>query len=111
MADVVGFSKMMGRDDEGTTTRIVAFHQVVAEMIASHGGRVVVTAGDSVFGDFDSIVDALDCAVEIQSHLIDSNASLPPEHRIEVRIGLHIGDVIVEEYDRFLREVVGGGME
>lgn len=101
MADVVGFSRMMGRDDEGTTSRILSFHQGVRATVEAHGGRVVGTAGDSVFGDFDSIVEALDCAVEIQRSLHAENEGRADDERIEVRMGLHLGDVIVEEYDVF----------
>ena len=101
MADVVGFSKMMGRDEEGTTSRILEFHAQVRGTVEQHGGRVVGTAGDSVFGDFDSIVEALDCATDIQRHLHAENAAISPEDRIEARIGLHLGDVLVEEYNVF----------
>ncbi len=101
MADVVGFSKMMERDEEGTTSLILEFHAYVRETVEQHGGRVVGTAGDSVFGDFDSIVEALDCATEIQRHLHAENAAIPQEERIEARIGLHLGDVLVEEYNVF----------
>jgi len=101
MADVVGFSRMMGHDDEGTTTRILEFHERVRITVESFGGRVVGTAGDSVFGDFDSIVDALDCATEIQQGLHTANVDSPEDERIEARIGLHLGDVIVEEYNIF----------
>jgi adenylate cyclase len=101
MADVVGFSKMMERDEEGTTSLILEFHAHVRETVEQHGGRVVGTAGDSVFGDFDSIVEALDCATEIQRHLHAENAAIPQEERIEARIGLHLGDVLVEEYNVF----------
>jgi len=101
MADVVGFSKMMERDEEGTTSLILGFHAQVRKTVEQHGGRVVGTAGDSVFGDFDSIVEALDCATEIQRHLHGENAAVPQEERLEARIGLHLGDVLVEEYNVF----------
>jgi len=101
MADVVGFSKMMERDEEGTTSRILEFHDRVKGEVERHGGRVVGTAGDSVFGDFDSIVDALDCATEIQQALHAENVGRLPEERIDARIGLHLGDVIVEDYNIF----------
>ena len=101
MADVVGFSQMMGRDDQGTTARILDFHERVRITVEAHGGRVVGTAGDSVFGDFDSIVEALDCAAEIQQGLHLANVDVPEGERIEARIGLHLGDVIVEEYNIF----------
>lgn len=101
MADVVGFSEMMGRDEEGTTTRILRFHERIRATVEQHGGRIVGTAGDSAFGDFDSIVEALDCATSIQRSLHSENASRLDEERIEARIGLHLGDVIVDEYNVF----------
>jgi class 3 adenylate cyclase len=101
MADVVGFSKMMGRDEEGTTSRIIEFHDCVKREVERHGGRVVGTAGDSVFGDFESIVEALESATEIQRWLHAENVGRPFEERIDARIGLHLGDVIVEEYNIF----------
>ena len=101
MADVAGFSKMMGRDEEAATARIIEFHEQVRATVEQYGGRVVGTAGDSVFGDFDSIVEALDCATEIQRSLHAQNSSVLEVERIDVRIGLHLGDVIVEEYNVF----------
>jgi class 3 adenylate cyclase len=105
MMDVVGFSRMMGRDEDATTSAILAFHDTVKTVIEDHGGRVVSTAGDSVFGDFDSIVEALESAERIQRVLAAENAGRPAEDRIEARIGLHLGDVIVEE-----RNVFGDGV-
>jgi hypothetical protein len=101
MADVVGFSKMMGRDEERTIELILEFHERVKEGIERHGGRVVGTAGDSVFGDFDSIVEAMELAAEMQQTLHDRNLAAPAEEQIVARIGLHLGDVIVEEYTVF----------
>jgi len=101
MADIAGFSRLMGRDDEGTTARVLDFHERVRAIVESHSGRVVGTAGDSVFGDFDSVVEALGCAAEIQKDLHSANEGLGPDERIEARIGLHLGDVIVEEYNVF----------
>jgi len=101
MADIVGFSRLMGRDEEGTTSRVLDFHEQVRIKVESHGGRVVGTAGDSVFGDFDSVIEALGCAGTIQQGLHSANRGLPAEERIDARIGLHLGDVIVEEYNVF----------
>jgi class 3 adenylate cyclase len=105
MADVVGFSRLMGQDEEGTTDRILTFHERVRVGVERHGGRVVGTAGDSVFGDFDSIIEALDCAAEIQRALHAENVGRAHDDRIDARIGLHLGDVIVEE-----RNVFGEGV-
>jgi class 3 adenylate cyclase len=98
MADVSGFSRMMGRDEEWTTREIQAFHARVLERVTEFEGRVVDTAGDSVFGEFDSVVLATRCAQAIQHDQAERNQHLPPEQRIETRIGVHVGDVIVEEY-------------
>jgi class 3 adenylate cyclase len=98
MVDVSGFSRMMGRDEEWTTRAIRAFHERAEARVQEHEGRVVDTAGDSVFAEFDSVVNATRCAQAIQEDQALSNESEPPEHRIETRIGVHVGDVIVEEY-------------
>ena len=97
MADVSGFSAMMGRDEERTTELIRAFHSRVRGTVDKHEGRVVDTAGDSVFGSFDSVVNAVRCAKEIQDDQETSNQAAPPEERITTRIGIHLGDVIVED--------------
>ena len=99
MLDVAGFSAMMGRDDEATTRRVVAFHAVVRTLVEAHGGRVVKTSGDSVFGEFESIVGAVEGAIAIQRHLADRD---PGEgERLMARIGLHVGDVIVQGDDLY----------
>lgn len=97
MLDVVGFSTRMGRDDVGTTERVVALHGEVAALAGTHGGRVVHTAGDSVFAEFESIVAALECAVAIQQRIAKDES----EDRLMVRIGLHFGDVLVHDDDLF----------
>ena len=101
MADIAGFSRMMGRDDEGTTERVVRFQEQTETLAATHGGRVVDTAGDSVFAVFESIVAALECAAALQEWLAKD---LDPD-RIMVRIGLHLGDVLVED-ERFFGDGV-----
>lgn len=98
MVDVSEFSRMMGRDEEGTTARIREFHARVQSIVESHEGRVVDTAGDSVFGEFDSVVNAVRCAQNIQDTLAIENGARPPEEHIETRIGVHLGDVIVQDY-------------
>jgi hypothetical protein len=89
---------MMGRDEEWTTREIQAFHARVLERVTEFEGRVVDTAGDSVFGEFDSVVLATRCAQAIQQDQALRNQDAAPEQRIETRIGVHVGDVIVEEY-------------
>src|SRR2546426_6786443 len=97
MVDVSGFSRMMGRDEEGTTALIRAFHTRTQALVEAHEGWVVDTAGDSVFGEFDSVVNAVRCAQAIQQTQATDNAARPPEERIETRIGVHLGDVIVQD--------------
>ncbi|HTO53553.1 MAG TPA: adenylate/guanylate cyclase domain-containing protein [Myxococcota bacterium] len=98
MVDVSGFSRMMERDEEWTTRAIRAFHARAESRVREHEGRVVDTAGDSVFAEFDSVVNATRCAQAIQEDQAGENQSQPPERRIDTRIGVHVGDVIVEEY-------------
>jgi class 3 adenylate cyclase len=98
MVDVSGFSRMMGRNEEGTTALIREFHDRTRGLVEAHEGRVVDTAGDSVFGEFDSVVNAVRCAQAIQEAQAAANASREPGERIETRIGVHLGDVIVQDY-------------
>jgi hypothetical protein len=98
MVDVSGFSRMMGRDEEGTTALIREFHGRTRKLVETHEGRVVDTAGDSVFGEFDSVVNAVRCAQAIQEAQAAVNANRGPGERIETRIGVHLGDVIVQDY-------------
>jgi len=98
MVDVSGFSRMMGRDEEGTTALIREFHDRTLKLVESHQGRVVDTAGDSVFGEFDSVINAVRCAQAIQDAQAAVNADRQPNERIETRIGVHLGDVIVQDY-------------
>jgi class 3 adenylate cyclase/ABC-type glycerol-3-phosphate transport system substrate-binding protein len=97
MVDVSGFSRMMGRDEEGTTALIREFHTRTRTLVEAHDGWVVDTAGDSVFGEFDSVVNAVRCAQAIQQTQATDNATRPPAERIETRIGVHLGDVIVQD--------------
>jgi class 3 adenylate cyclase len=78
MVDVSGFSRMMGRDEEGTTALIREFHDRTKKLVDSHQGRVVDTAGDSVFGEFDSVIQAVQCARAIQEAQALANASVAP---------------------------------
>ncbi|HTO68472.1 MAG TPA: adenylate/guanylate cyclase domain-containing protein [Myxococcota bacterium] len=98
MIDVSGFSRLMGRDEEWTTREIRAFHTRVDACVREHEGRVVDTAGDSVFAEFDSVVNATRCAQAVQREQEQANEAVPAEQRIDTRIGVHVGDVIVEEY-------------
>jgi adenylate cyclase len=100
-ADVVGFSRLMGADEAGTHRTLGELRSAVDPLIASHGGRIVGTAGDSLLADFSSVVDALNCAVEMQRASRGINDPLPPERRLELRIGVNLGDVIVDGDDIF----------
>jgi len=98
MADVSNFSRMMGTDEDSTVDLIQDFHKRVTQLVERFEGRVVDTAGDSVFGEFDSVVNAMTCACRIQEEQAAANALRGPNGRIEPRIGVHLGDVIIEDY-------------
>ena len=100
-ADVVGFSRLMGEDEAGTHRALGELRRAVDPLIASRGGRIVGTAGDSLLADFSSVVDALNCAVEIQLAARAINDPIPPDRRLELRIGVNLGDVIVDGGDIF----------
>lgn len=100
-ADVAGYSRLMERDEPGTFARLKAYRETLLEMIASHRGRVVNTAGDSVLAEFSSVVNAVDCAVRIQREIAERNADLPEEERMRFRIGVNLGDVMVDGDDLF----------
>src|ERR1700683_4070690 len=96
-ADVVGYSKLAGADEERTLARLRALRgDLIDPTIAVHHGRVVKRAGDGGIVEFRSVVDPVRCAMEIQNGMVERNAGLPPERRIEFRIGIHIGDVVEE---------------
>jgi adenylate cyclase len=94
--DVAGFSRLMGEDEAGTHQALGELRRAVDPLIAAHNGRIVGTAGDSVLADFSSVVDALNCAVEMQRASRAINDPIPPERRLELRIGVNLGDVIVD---------------
>src|SRR5215469_8934685 len=100
-ADVAGFSRLMGEDETGTHQALGELRGAVDPLIATHGGRIVGTAGDSLLADFSSVVDALNCAVEMQRASRAINDPLPPDRRLELRIGVNLGDVIVDGDDIF----------
>jgi adenylate cyclase len=100
--DVAGYSRLMGADEEGTLLRLNTHRREFLEpKIAEHRGRIVKRTGDGVLIEFASVVDATRCSVEIQRGMVERNASLPEDKRIELRIGIHIGDVIIEDGDIF----------
>jgi class 3 adenylate cyclase len=100
--DVAGYSRMMGADEEGTLFRLNTHRREFLEpKIAEHRGRIVKRTGDGVLIEFASAVDATRCALEIQGGMVERNAPVPQDKRIEFRIGIHIGDVIIEDGDIF----------
>jgi adenylate cyclase len=101
-ADVAGYSRLMGADEEGTHERLRAhLGQLVEPKIKEHRGRIVKNIGDGLLAEFPSVVDAVRCAVEVQRRMIDREPDVPEERRIRFRIGVNLGDVIVEEHDIF----------
>jgi adenylate cyclase len=95
-ADVKGYSRLMGADEEGTLRTLTAHREVMARLIQQHQGRVVNAPGDALLAESESVVDAVKSAVEIQRELAKRNAELPPDRRMEYRIGINLGDVMVD---------------
>ena len=96
-ADVVGFSRMTGADEDRTLARLRALRSdLIDPTIAVHNGHVVKRTGDGALVEFRSVVDAVRCAIEVQNAMIERNAGVPAERRIEYRIGIHLGDVVEE---------------
>jgi TolB-like protein/Flp pilus assembly protein TadD len=101
-ADVVGYSRLMEADEEGTLARLKAYQRdLVHPKIAEHRGRIVKTTGDGMLVEFPSIVNAVRCAVEFQRDIAERNATMPAAERIEFRVGINLGDIIIDEGDIF----------
>jgi class 3 adenylate cyclase len=101
-ADVAGYSRLIEADEEGTLGRLKALRaEVIDPKIALHRGRIVKTTGDGLLVEFASVVDGLRCAAEIQAAMAESNAPLPADKRIDLRIGINVGDILVEDGDIF----------
>src|SRR6201993_3195191 len=101
-ADVAGYSRLIGADEEGTLNRLRSIRSgLIDPKIAEHRGRIVKTTGDGLLVEFASVVDALRCATEWQHGMAERNADLPDATRIEFRIGVHQGDIVVEDDDIF----------
>ncbi len=97
VTDVVGYSRLASTDEDRTLSRLRGLRSdLIDPAIAAHHGRIVKRTGDGSLIEFRSVVDAVRCAVEVQNGLIERNAGLPPERRIEFRIGVHLGDVVEE---------------
>src|SRR5215470_14756241 len=101
-ADVAGYSRLMGMDEEGTLARLNAHRRDLLDpKIGEHHGRIVKTTGDGLLVEFASVVDAVRCAAEVQRGMIDREPDLPDQRRIRLRIGINLGDVIAEDGDIF----------
>ena len=101
-ADVAGYSRLIEANEESTLSRLKALRaEVIDPKIAAHTGRLVKTTGDGLLVEFASVVDALRCAAEIQAALAERNAPLPADKRIDLRLGLNMGDIVVEDGDIF----------
>src|SRR5262245_63282020 len=100
-ADVEGYSRLMGADEVGTLRGLTERRAILDRIIGEHRGRIANTAGDSVLAEFGSAVDAVKCAVDAHTALAEANASLAPEPRINFRIGVRIGDVMMRSGDMF----------
>jgi adenylate cyclase len=96
-ADVAGYSRLMGSDEEATLATLTAFRSVTDDFIQRHGGRICGTAGDSVLAAFSSALEAVVCAIDIQQELAELNQALKEERRMLLRIGINVGDVMVKE--------------
>src|SRR5215468_2249873 len=105
-ADVAGYSRLMGADEEGTLERLKAHRrELVDPKIKEHRGRIVKTTGDGLLAESPSVVDAVRCAVEVQRAMVDRNADVPADKRIALRIGVNLGDIIADG-----RDIYGDGV-
>jgi adenylate cyclase len=101
-ADVAGYSRLTGSDEEATHFRLRKRLRGLADpKISEHRGKIVKYTGDGVLAEFSSVVDAVRCAIEVQRGMAEQNALMPQVKRIEFRIGVHVGDIIIDEHDIF----------
>src|SRR5438309_1798400 len=100
-ADVEGYSRLMGQDEVGTLRTLTACRVIIDRLIASHRGRIFTTAGDSLVADFGSAVDAVQCAIEVQDAIGKENADRGAGDQMRFRIGIHVGDIIVQDDNLF----------
>lgn len=100
-SDVVGYSRLMAADEEATLATLRTYRAVISELVAKHDGRIFNTAGDAVLAEFGSTVEAVRCAISIQEDLAVRNAQLPDEGQMWFRIGINVGDVMVDGNDLF----------
>jgi adenylate cyclase len=103
-ADVVGFSRMTGADEDRTLARLRALRSdLIDPTISVHNGRVIKRTGDGALVEFRSVLDAVRCAIEVQNAMVERNAGLPEDRRIVFRIGVHLGDVVEESDGDLMR--------
>src|SRR5262245_9982992 len=95
-ADVKGYSRLMGDDELATVRTLTAYREVMTHLIQAHRGRVVDSPGDNMLAEFASVVDAVECATQIQQELKTKNAELPEQRQMQFRIGINVGDVLTE---------------
>jgi len=101
-ADVAGYSRLIGQDEEGTLNRLRSIRaEIIDPKLAGHRGRLVKTTGDGLLVEFGSVVDALRCATEVQQAMASRNSGVVEAQRVEFRIGINVGDVVVEDGDIF----------
>lgn len=101
-ADVAGYSRLMGQDESGTLAALKAHRrECIDPKIAEYGGRIVKTTGDGLLLEFPSVVEAVRCAGDVQRGMAERNADVPPERRIEFRVGINVGDIIIDDDDIF----------
>src|SRR5260370_17191484 len=99
-ADVAGYSRLMGADEEGTLACLKAIRRELSDpKVKEHRGRIVKTTGDGLLIEFASVVDAVRCAVEVQRAMAERNTDVPPDRRIELRMGINLGDIIKDGRD------------
>ena len=98
-ADIAGYSRLVSQDEAGTLRALSAAREIMDRLIQEHGGRIANTAGDSVLAEFPSAVDAVQCAVAVQEKLAEGRTGEPEDRRLQFRIGVHVGDVVVRGED------------
>jgi class 3 adenylate cyclase len=98
-ADVAGYSRLMGLDEVGTARTLREHRKVTDTLVAKHGGRIVMTTGDGVLLEFPSVVDAVECAVAVQAVMAERNERIPQDRRMLFRIGINLGDILIEGDD------------
>jgi TolB-like protein/Tfp pilus assembly protein PilF len=101
MADVAGYSRLMGEDDAATLATLTTHRELFDEAVTQQGGRIVNAAGDSILAEFGSAVTAVQCAIDVQRRLAEANGSLAEMRRLEFRVGVHVGDVLVSDGDLY----------